>query len=928
MKSIICALLCCLTIFQSQAQFSLSPSVSQSDYQSNTIVLKVKGEYRNYCSKQRIAIPAIDALIGKQIVSLKKMFPEKETPTQKYDRHGKSLVDLSLIYEVTTSSKTDLIKEINRLIRTNLFEFVEPKYIPSVSFTPNDPSLAFQYYLTNINAYAAWDISQGDTNMVIGITDTGTDWDHPDLVDNIKYNYDDLINGLDDDNDGYTDNYRGWDLGENDNDPMVNINPHGSHVSGCSSASTNNNIGVAGPGYRCKFLPVKISNAAGALTHAYEGIVYAADQGCKIINCSWGSNGGGSFGQTIIDYATINKGSLVIGAAGNFNNNIPFFPAAYDKVLSVAATNSSDTKASFSNYGGFVDVCAPGDNIYSTYFNNGYSFQGGTSMAAPICAGATGVVWSMFPSLSALQIAEKMRVTCDNIYGISGNTPYVDQLGKGRIDMVNALTQNGPAVRYENIVYADYNNNSFVVNDTIRIAGDFINYLDATSNLVATLTSSSPYITFLNSSVNVGALATLATLNNGANPFSFKINSNAPPNVKVILKLSLTDGTYSDFQLLEVSINVDYINVYENLISTTVTSNSRIGYSGANQQDGIGFIYNASGTMLYEGGLMVGQNTSVSDGMRGSPAGAIDNDFFSMNRVNYVIPSVKSDLDLTGLMNDNQNTMPMDLRVNHRFYVWSDPVNAKYVIFEYGIKNNGSTILNALHAGIFCDWDIMDYNKNKVAEDAALRMGYAWSTEANGLYAGIKLLTQGPFYHYGIDNVSGGAGGIDMFNGYDSQEKFQSMSSMRSTAGGTGIGNDIIDVVGTGPFNINPGDSVVVAFALIGGDSLIDIQASAVAAQIKYDAISSVLENQNSSALKTYPNPVSNGMVYFNISANLKETIRMDWFSVSGQKVKSAEVNTEELNKGYNIEDLKNGIYQVRFVSGELNYSTKVIVMQ
>ena len=168
---------------------------------------------------------------------------------------------------------------------------------------------------------------------MIGIIDTGTDPDHPDLAANLKHNYADPINGLDDDGDGYVDNFNGWDLGESDNDATVNANTHGSHVSGCAAAVTDNGVGVASPGFNCKFLPVKISNAGGTLTMGYEGIVYAADHGCNVINCSWGGGGGGALGQNAIDYATINKDALVVCAAGNNSSNQTFYPAAYNYVF-------------------------------------------------------------------------------------------------------------------------------------------------------------------------------------------------------------------------------------------------------------------------------------------------------------------------------------------------------------------------------------------------------------------------------------------------------------------------------------------------------------------------------------------------------------------------------------------------------------------
>ncbi|GAI36367.1 unnamed protein product, partial [marine sediment metagenome] len=130
-----------------------------------------------------------------------------------------------------------------------------PHYLPELLYTPDDPLNIYQYYLDTIKAYDAWEICKGDSNIVIGITDTGVDIDHEDLQGNIYYNYNDPINGIDDDNDGFIDNFRGWDLGENDNNPQWEINDHGVVVTGIAGARTDNGIGISGVGFKSRFLP-------------------------------------------------------------------------------------------------------------------------------------------------------------------------------------------------------------------------------------------------------------------------------------------------------------------------------------------------------------------------------------------------------------------------------------------------------------------------------------------------------------------------------------------------------------------------------------------------------------------------------------------------------------------------------------------------
>ncbi|MFM7901175.1 MAG: S8 family serine peptidase, partial [Bacteroidota bacterium] len=323
---------------QSQNLDRFKPSFEQGK-----IILKMKPTARATCRHNAIddsRIQSIFQTIGAS--SVNKKFPNHAAPISDPQSKSVKSVDLSLLYEVSLSNSYPLEKALKLLNSSGVVEYAEPKYIQQLLYQPNDPDTASQYYLTLIRAYQAWDLNKGDTNMVVGVTDTGTDLDHPDLAAGIKYNYADPINGIDDDSDGYIDNFMGWDVGANDNDPSVDV-VHGSFVSGLAGAATDNSVGMAGPGFKVKYLPVKISNN-GVLNAAYEGIVYAADMGCQVINCSWGSFASSQYGQDIVDYATFNKNSLVVGAAGNANNDALFYPASYKNVLSVTGTNNTDTK--------------------------------------------------------------------------------------------------------------------------------------------------------------------------------------------------------------------------------------------------------------------------------------------------------------------------------------------------------------------------------------------------------------------------------------------------------------------------------------------------------------------------------------------------------------------------------------------------------
>jgi hypothetical protein len=932
-------------------KYTPTTQLQADEFMQNTMIIKVRPEYRGNCTMELINIQSVTdffTMIG--VDNVKRVYPNHKAPDKKFNKYGAPMIDLSLIYEVHYTSGIDLESAIGKLYNQGYFEFVEPHYIPKIDLNPNDPdsnnntSATGQYhiYLTHCagSTQSGWDISTGSSSTIIGITDTGTLPTHVDLTNQIAHNAADPVDGIDNDGDGYIDNYSGWDVAMNDNDPTWQGNAHGVHVSGCASAQCNNSIGLCGTGYNCKFLPVKIADASGALTASYEGITYAADHGCSVINCSWGGVGGGSYGQSIIDYATNNMDALVVAAAGNDGMDEIFYPAAYDKVLSVAATTSTDAHASFTNYNYTVDICSPGNNINATWTSPLYAFNSGTSMASPVCAGIAAIVRSYFPSYNALQVGERLKRTADDIYSVSANSSstYTDKLGTGRVNLYRALTDaNGPSVIYQNATFSDWNDLTFVANDTLRLTGDFMDYLGACTNLNATLSvvSGGTYVSILDGTTSVGALGTLATFNNTADPFQIKILPSAPINQPIVFKLNMVDGTYSVNQYFSVIVNVDYINITVNDVWTTITSKGLIGYNQPNQVQGLGFDYLQAGTLMYESSLMIGSSSSnTNDMVRNGTPGNTDADFASLYTVRPINPLQVSDFDVDGKFRDNVSTTPLPVTVHHQAYAWSTAPHRKYVIVKYVILNTGASALNNLYAGIFSDWDIdaNSFASNRTGFDAANKMGYAFYTQAGGKYCGIKLLTSSaPVNHYAIDNVSGGGGGVDIYDGYDQAEKYTTLSTSRAVAGATGNGNDVCDVVSSGPFTVNANDSITVAFALIAGDDLADLQNSAVDAQTMWDGIplgtveAPVMDN---SILNAFPNPSNRNTV---VTYNLAESgfVKVNLLDATGKLVR--EVSAGEKSVGaYNVEietaELPEGMYLVQMITSKGVVTRKLIV--
>src|SRR5690606_31262912 len=242
---------------------------------------------------------------------------------------------------------------------------------------------------------------------------------------------------------------------DEDNDP-TDVHNHGTQVTGIAAARTDNKKGVAATGFNSKFMPIKVyTNVGTSFYDGYAAILYAAQKGCKVINLSWGSPGSHSrYSQDIINTVVLDMDVVIVAAAGNSNLNEEFFPASYENVLSVGNTlkdGSPDEKSPGSTFSPYIDISAPGTNVYTTS-GSGYGASSATSLASPGVARAAALVRARFPQLNALQVIERLRVTADDIYQIPNNKQYKELLGKGRLNMYQALVDStSPSVRFRDM---------------------------------------------------------------------------------------------------------------------------------------------------------------------------------------------------------------------------------------------------------------------------------------------------------------------------------------------------------------------------------------------------------------------------------------------------------------------------------------------
>jgi len=420
-------------------------ALDKPDYKKGELIVKFKNEIQPQAQNNQIKTNSntLDTLNAKY--EAKEIIPissKEETP-------------LSNVYKIKINEEADIKKAVEEYKTDSNVEYVEPNYYYYSCNTPNDTFLDKQWGLNqsfdyDIDGPEAWDIETGDNNIIIAIIDSGVDYNHPDIKDNIWRNNDETINGEDTDLNGYDDDIVGWDFFNNDNDP-IDDNGHGTHCAGIAAASSNNGIGVAGVSWDCKIIPIKILNrdGKGQISDAASAIFYAYENGARVISLSFGNTFPSKLLNEVINYVT-NRGVVVIAAAGNDNKDKKFYPASYENCIGVSATDDRDLKASFSNYGDWVDIAAPGVNILSTMptyqvqlneegYKENYDYLSGTSMSTPFVAGVASLVLSENSTLTSKKVREKLYYSADRLTDKF-------KIGRGRLNAYRALTRGpGPA---------------------------------------------------------------------------------------------------------------------------------------------------------------------------------------------------------------------------------------------------------------------------------------------------------------------------------------------------------------------------------------------------------------------------------------------------------------------------------------------------
>ncbi len=406
------------------AQAPLAALLPDAPYVGDEVVVKLKSgappdSYRSYAPSAHVQAGATAALAALGVTILK--------------------VPVGKVPQVVADLK-----------RSSAVEFSEPNYLVHTTvITPSDPGWADQYGPVRIQAPQAWDIITGSITVTIAIIDTGVDLNHPDLAAKTWTNpgetgldgngNDQRTNGVDDDGDGYVDDWRGWDFVNGDNEAQDDYG-HGTHVSGIAAAASDNGLGIAGIAWGARIMPLKILDQAGngSDSDVASAIVWAADHGAAIINLSLGGDTPASVMEAAVNYAH-SRGVTVVAAAGNSGTLDVLYPAAYANAIAVAATDVNDNRASFSSYGAEVDLAAPGAGIYSTYWTlvggSTYGTLSGTSMSTPHVAG----VAALLASLPQFNTPDKIRTALEETALDRGTVCKDIYYGSGLVQAFAAL---------------------------------------------------------------------------------------------------------------------------------------------------------------------------------------------------------------------------------------------------------------------------------------------------------------------------------------------------------------------------------------------------------------------------------------------------------------------------------------------------------
>ena len=966
----------------------------QADYFPNRLIIKYESDQKLQQIQGKIGSnpkAAVQQLLNRYGAQISRPLLSPKTQQLVKAQQTPAANEVLRIEEVVFSHPIDPAQLASKINRMPGVAYAEPRYIRYTNAEPNDPDI--QKFVEAHNFHAAWDISQGSRDIIVAVVDGGVGYTHTELNENLWINQEEIpatvfaqadengdeeitasevrsylqdngsdVNGdgeitledalhqdsdftdnIDNDNNDFTDDLFGWDFWESgsnaqnitqDNNPIHNATDHGTHVTGIAAAKTNNNEGVAGAAYNTTYMPVKaggVPNFADAIGFGYDGILYAANNGADIINCSWSGGSASEAEEEVINLAT-QMGALVIAAAGNEANRTGY-PARYDKVLAVGSVDTDNNRSPYSNFGYNLDVLATGTDILSTSYNNNYISNTGTSMSAPVVSGLAVLVKDINPNWGPERIGMQIRASSN--YIDNSNPGLEHQLGHGSIDAFRALNTNLPGLKVVSQEFINSEGNKLSLGEEGTIEVTITNVGNTTSNLELELLSlNESEVQLDNVQRQLGSVANGDTVD-----LSFPITIANDFDLTEIptFRLEFRDNNldYNDFNAL-VYEDMFFDIIAANNVKTSFGAEGTFGFSDPIAgRGGVGFIprypdgnggYQEGNNLLFEGGLIMKFNEELFDAVRTSD-GRVSRDFLPQDAVS-ILPTD----DANGLRGITQFTTLNDsarrASIQLETFAYDDPAISNVVFVKYTISNPSQFMtMKNMYVGLFNDWDIGNNpGNNNVAfseSDSLLYISHASSSSTQPTVAVAHL---GPVSGaLAIDNAVEGRQDSVTFGIYDGFSDGEKESSLTAGTVRTDVQNtDVSAVTSSGPYTLNPGADITVGFVYAFGDDLDELRDQIAEARSRNlfevsptgRATSDEIPQQTK-LFQNYPNPFNEETeIHFDLSRDSHVTLTV--FDVLGRKVRQlADTNFEAGAHFLTLKarNLSSGVYFIRLVT-------------
>lgn len=863
--------------------------------------------------------------------------------------------NLTQIFQITFSEPVNPLIVAKKLASLPYVEYAEPRFIRKMFFTPND-SVQNDYY-TYHHFTDAWNVSTGSADITIAVVDGGVNYKHEDLANKKWVNFDETPdNDLDDDGNGYIDDYYGWDFWQSgrlagivreDNDPIAEYTDHGSHVAGIIAAEANNGIGIAGTGYNSHYMAVKAGgiqdipstpdNESNYIGYGFDAIIYAVINGADIINCSWGGPDYSAYEQDVVDFA-IQSGVVIAAAAGNDNSEERAYPASYNGVLSVGSIETNNTKAPYSNFGYSMDVMATGTQVYSVagFDNNSYGTKSGTSMATPVVAGLAGMVKDIHRDWSPNRIMAQIR---------SSATPInftTRKYGHGSVDAYSALTTSLPGLSISSYEITDEDGQSLELGENGILHVELINYGATTSDLIVDISAIQPDIQVKSTSKNIGGLSTDNSL---SLQFEFELPENYDISHTPALVLTFQDqsSNYSDFRVVEYE-DLYHSEMEANNISMSFGANGTIGFTDPGvSHGGIGFIPAGLENTLFEGGIiiMAGNDSSLANSVRNDEG--FDRDFDPSTLFEVTAPGTVSDADGFGVFIPNSASDFSGINVSQHTFAFTDEDVSNVVYAQYQLANTSALDLTSVYFGIFADWDVDDYGNNSIAYDANNNFMYVFDATPSSEYPYIAIAAlQSTSANLAINNAYDSTEThykFNLYDGYSDEEKIYSLTAGNHSPSVSNT--DVSAVVASGPYIIGKQTTVSLGFLFAYGNTLTELRSQITAAKAKdvftvntpgtYTGIEPDNIMPTVTALhQNYPNPF-NPTTEISFSLARAGYTELTVFNILGQKVHT--LVSKNLTAGnhairFDASSLPSGIYLVRLNTANKTQVVKMTLLK